>query len=1248
MGTLVDLSLEVANGAVILEVSDKFTDPDGDALTYGASSSAPAIVSVSVSGSQVTLMPLAAGTAVVTVTATDVGGSNTSATQRLEATVANRAPEPVGSLLPVSLRVEDGPESVDVAFAFRDPDGDDLTYRATSSDTTVATVSVSGARVEVTPVSPDTVTITVTATDRNGSNTSAEQTFSVTVPKNAGPERVGTLEDKALLVTDSPLSVEVSGAFRDPDRDTLTYGASSSNETVATVTVSGSRVQVTPELAGTTTITVTATDVGGSNTPVSQTFDVTVGGNRSPEAVGTLRALSLRVADGAESVEVSGAFRDRDNDDLTYRASSLDTAVATVSVSGLQVEVTPAARGTATVTVTATDAAGSNTSATQRFEVTVANRAPEAGTLPPVSLRVEEGPQSVQVGLAFRDPDDDDLTYGASSSDPSLATASATGSTVRVTPLSGGTAQITVTATDTGGLRVTQTFAAEVANRGPVTVGRLPALSVRVSAGMRSVNLSGAFDDPDRDALAYEASSSATSVATVEVSGSAVRVTPLASGTTRVTATARDGGGLAAEQAFEVTVENRSPVALGSLPGLTLESGTSAVPVEVSGAFEDPDDDVLTYGATTSAVTVAAVTVADSTVTVTPLSGGSATVTVTATDVDGSNTSATQTFGVSVDGGGGGGGGGGGRNRGPAAVETLEDRTLEVGEALSLDLAQVFRDADGDELTYAAGSSAADVATVAVAGSAVTVTPLSAGEAAVTVTATDEAGSNRSATQSFTVTVAYDTDVDGLIGVHTLVQLDAVRHDLDGDGVPTAAGAAAYAAAFGLTGSGRLPCPGGCGGYELGSDLDFDTNGSGGPDAGDAYWYEGAGWLPLGTLPAPFEASFEGNGRRIRGLFVRRGDGVGLFGATGAGAVVRHVGVVEADVAGTNGVGGAGGSERCEGDGRSCDGSSVGRRGGGRPGGREPRGRRRQLRGGAGHRGDVGGRPGRVQRRRSVGRVCDGPSIGDTAGGWNGDGTAGRPVAFRDRGAVSGTVAGCGRRRAGKLARGGSSASGRPHGDRGTGSRSGAGGAGVDRGRRQRVDAVAGGELHGLPRNRRGGGDGGGRRPRLGVPRPRYAFGRRLQVPGGCGGRRRRGSTQCTGDRRGAVRACGDAAAPRRLVAGRHGRGQGDDGTELRVDGGERVGIPDGGERNGGHGLGNRDLRGEAERRRSTDGRAAGGRSASEGVPGVADRLHGRSDRARRDAGQGAPRPGTAGADRRAAHERGPAPVRVDGPDSDS
>ena len=309
-------------------------------------------------------------------------------------TLPNRAPGE--SLSPLFLQVENGAQSVDVSSAFTDPTN--LTFTAASSDATVATVAVTGSMVTVTPVLHGTTTVTVTGTGGGGSSTT--QTFTVTVA-NRPPQAAGTLPALSLRAEDGAGTVDVSGAFTDPDNDALTFTAASSDETVATVAVANSVVTVTPRSGGATTVTVTATD--GSGSSATQEFDATVA-NRSPAAAGTLAALSLRAEDGDRTVDVSGAFTDPDNDDLTYVATSSDETVATVAVADSVVTVTPLSRGTTTVTVTATDV--ENGSATQTFEVTVANRPPElVGRLAALSLRVEDGDETVDVSGAFTDPD---------------------------------------------------------------------------------------------------------------------------------------------------------------------------------------------------------------------------------------------------------------------------------------------------------------------------------------------------------------------------------------------------------------------------------------------------------------------------------------------------------------------------------------------------------------------------------------------------------------------------------------------------------------------------------------------------------------------------------------------------------------------------------------------------------------------------------------------------------------------------
>ena len=73
VGTLPDRGLGL-HGTLTVDVSHAFVDPDGDALTYGVSSSAPHVVTVRAAGAWVTLTAVSEGTATIRVTATDPGG----------------------------------------------------------------------------------------------------------------------------------------------------------------------------------------------------------------------------------------------------------------------------------------------------------------------------------------------------------------------------------------------------------------------------------------------------------------------------------------------------------------------------------------------------------------------------------------------------------------------------------------------------------------------------------------------------------------------------------------------------------------------------------------------------------------------------------------------------------------------------------------------------------------------------------------------------------------------------------------------------------------------------------------------------------------------------------------------------------------------------------------------------------------------------------------------------------------------
>ena len=751
----------------MVNVASYFTDPDGDALTYAAASSNAAIASVAVSGSVVSVTAVARGMATVTVTARDPGGLATE--QDFAVTVPNRAPATVGRIGDLDVHV-DSVAQVDVAAYFTDPDGEDLEYRAASSDTNVVAVAVSESVVTVTGLAVGTVTVTVIAQDSAG--LSAEQSFGVTVP-NRPPQAVGTIADAEVHV-DSLVAVDVAEYFSDPDGQELEYSAASSDTTRVTVSGSASEVTLAGVAAGGATVIVTATDPGGLS--AEQTFTVTVP-NRAPTITAEIPAAELFVGSSL-SVDLAAHFGDPDGDTLGYAAEASAPAVAGLTMSGSELTITALTQGEAEVTATASDPEG--LSARLTFAVTVPNRAPVAvGTVPAQAVFVGETGQ-VDAAAYFDDPDGDALTYSATSSNPAAVSATATGSVVSISAIATGTrATITVTATDPGGLSAQHGFTVTVPNRAPVAVGTVPAQAVFVGE-TGQVDIATNFDDLDGDALIYSAASSNPTAVSATMTGSVVSISAIATGTrATITVTATDPGGLSAQHGFTVTVPNRAPVAVGTVPAQAVFVGETGQ-VDIATNFDDLDGDALIYSAASSNPTAVSATMTGSVVSISAIATGTrATITVTATDPGG--LSAQHSFAVTVP------------NRAPLPVGSLPSLTLAVGQTVTVDVATYFEDPDGDTLAYAAASADDDVATVTASGSVVTVVGHGQGTARVTVTATDPGG--LSGQQSFDVALANQAPVvrDSIrartLGVGETASWPGVDlfRDPDGDGLTYAA-----------------------------------------------------------------------------------------------------------------------------------------------------------------------------------------------------------------------------------------------------------------------------------------------------------------------------------------------------------------------------------------------------------------------------------------------------------------------------
>ena len=440
-------------------------------------------------------------------------------------------------------------------------------------------------------------------------------------------------------------------------------------------------------------------------------------------------------------------FSDPNGDTLAASAASIhrsnDAIIDVTGYGNWDIDLVPKAAGTVTVTLTAKDPGG--LSATQSFSVKV-NKAPEAnGTIPNGSITFGDNGYSVDVSSYFTDANGDTMTYTASSSDTSKASVSLSDTTVSVTAVAAGSATITVTSTDIHGASGTQSFDIATADGGPVTVGTIPDVSLDVGGSSTDVALADYFDAVNKSALTYTAVSSATSAATVSISGSTLTLTPVAAGTATITARALDSNSSFATQTFTATVvqPNHAPVTVGTIPDQKVYLGGVSITIDAAPYFSDADGDALTYTVSDSDLANQKIGISltsDGKVTIgATLQTGTVTVRVYAADA---SAFATQTFTITV----------APASRAPTAKGTISDSTKKVGHsAYSVDLSDYFTDADGDTLTYTAVSSDTAIATVSLSSATLSVTPVAEGTATITATATDPSGTF--ATQDFTMTV---------------------------------------------------------------------------------------------------------------------------------------------------------------------------------------------------------------------------------------------------------------------------------------------------------------------------------------------------------------------------------------------------------------------------------------------------------------------------------------------------------------
>ena len=715
-----------------IDLSGLFIDPDpGDAVTgYQASSSNDGVVIARVSSDGVTLVLIARapGDAIITITATDQrGGSNTTT---IPVTVIRNEPptrRPGVFLGSIDVdRVEN--KVINLNDYFVDPEGDTLTFSAVSSRQTFATVDIVGNTMTIKglQVGDSQGTLTI----RDGFNDPVREFFSIRIV-NIGPEVVGDIPELTTYRNESNV-VDLSQYFNDPDNDTLTYKVVPRKDNVVrTQVLSNGQLNVTGRAVDSTVIDVVAEDAHRGQ--VTTSFLVFVS---NYEPVVEREVPSQMLVRGEEtSIPLRGLFSDKENDPLEYRVSVEDGKVAQAAVVGNAIELTGIAVGETVATLTANDG---YIDVSSTFAVVVNNIAPSV--VMQIADATTHRKKSIMLDLSssFADDDGDDLTYSVDVTSTAIATASIdSNDQLTVTGVALGNTVITVTATDEYDESAMATFVVTVENIAPKVMMEIEDQAT-FRTGDVSVDLSTIFEDEDGDPLTFSAQSGNSRVAGTGVSGSMLTVTGLSVGQAQITVSAMDAYDGSASTTFMIEIENRSPVAVGSIDAQTTNRNID-VTVNLMPFFSDPDNDPLTYTAVSAQAATASVSVNGAVLTISGVEVGDTTVTVTAADEF--DATAMQEIAVSVE------------NLAPMATREIADITTDRTKTETVDLTGLFSDADNDTLTLMVDVADTSIATASLdmANLELTIDPENLGTTAMTVTATDQYSDMASV--SFDVTV---------------------------------------------------------------------------------------------------------------------------------------------------------------------------------------------------------------------------------------------------------------------------------------------------------------------------------------------------------------------------------------------------------------------------------------------------------------------------------------------------------------
>uniref|UniRef100_UPI00046EF358 Ig-like domain-containing protein n=1 Tax=Paenibacillus sp. 1-18 TaxID=1333846 RepID=UPI00046EF358 len=521
-------NLTVGQSDAVLHLNDYIQDPENAALTYQVTVDHPAVASAVLAGDELRLSPLHAGSTIVHVTANDgQQGEDGSTGQKqidFNLTVQGAPSHAPQGQTPQPLTVTLGqPNSMlDLGAVFTDADSDPLVFTAASADTSIVQTSITGHQLTLQSLQPGSTSITLTADDSKGGTATVTLIVTVLPIPNSSPVVTHVPNAVHLILGKADGTVDLSTIFADPDHDSLRYEISSSAPAVADAMLQNDQLVIHGLAAGSTIITITATDGRGGE--ISTDLQVHLLENA---VIAAIPEQLLQLENPAPELDLSPFLLNWDLASLSVTADTYDPGIATAHMNGQKLQLNPVSVGTTSVTLSVYDQYGRAEGAT--FPVIVSM--PQLNHAPQVISAINE--QVLSPGVTqqrdydlqqlFSDEDGDELQFTVSSSDPTLVSVSLQGSSLTLAPGTGsGLAAMTITATDGKGGSVQYTF--NVRNAELISGGITP-IGVKYGLPYRTVDLSSYFPGQS-EFLVYRGTPSSTFTGPVDHLGTTIALSP--------------------------------------------------------------------------------------------------------------------------------------------------------------------------------------------------------------------------------------------------------------------------------------------------------------------------------------------------------------------------------------------------------------------------------------------------------------------------------------------------------------------------------------------------------------------------------------------------------------------------------------------------------------------------------------------------------------------------------------------------